>query len=69
MIQFFKEVHANGKLVKGINSSFVALINDSPVILAEYQPISLIGSIYKLRAKVLLNRLKQVLSGIISNVQ
>ncbi|XP_028115366.1 uncharacterized protein LOC114313201 [Camellia sinensis] len=42
---------------------------DKATSLNEYRPISLIGSIYKILSKILTNRLKKVLSEIISEVQ
>jgi hypothetical protein len=55
------EFHSNGRMVRGANSSFIVLIpkNKNPVKLADYRPISLIGCIYKVIAKVLANRLKR----------
>lgn len=65
------EFHQNGKLVRGINSSFIALIpkNENLSSLGEYRPISLIGSLYKILAKVLSNRIKTVMPRIISDTQ
>ncbi|XP_028113957.1 uncharacterized protein LOC114312000 [Camellia sinensis] len=66
-----RDFHQNAKLVRGLNSSFIALIpkNENPASLNEYRPISLVGSMYKILAKVLSNRLKQVLPRIISETQ
>ena len=63
----FFEFYDNGKLVRGLNSAFIALIlkSDNLVSLAEYRPISLIGSVCKILAKVLSNRLKSVMPHII----
>ena len=71
MFQLMKEFHQNSKLAHGVNSSFVTLIpkNDNPSCLNEYMPISLIGSLYKILAKVLSNRIKQVMPMIISESQ
>jgi len=46
------EFHRNGKLKKGINSTFIALIPkvDSPQSLNDFHPISLVGSLYKILA-------------------
>ncbi|GLU06807.1 hypothetical protein SLE2022_238000 [Rubroshorea leprosula] len=70
-INFFSEFHRNGKLVRGLNSSFIALIPKkvNAVELKDYRPISLIGCVYKLLAKVLANRLKSVISEIVSDTQ
>ncbi|GKU86141.1 hypothetical protein SLEP1_g705 [Rubroshorea leprosula] len=70
-ISFFSEFHWNGKLVRGLNSSFLALVPKklNVVNLKDYRPISLIGCVYKLLAKVLANRLKSVMSEIVSETQ
>ncbi|GKE77598.1 hypothetical protein Tco_1543718 [Tanacetum coccineum] len=56
-----------GNIPKGCNSSFIALI---PKILdanmvKDFRPISLIGSLYKIIAKILANRLVGVLGDIV----
>ncbi|GKV32374.1 hypothetical protein SLEP1_g40985 [Rubroshorea leprosula] len=70
-MDFMQEFHANGKLVKGINPSFIVLIPkvENPVKLKDYRPISLIGSLYKILAKVLANRLKSIMDGLICENQ
>ncbi|GJW58178.1 RNA-directed DNA polymerase, eukaryota, reverse transcriptase zinc-binding domain protein [Tanacetum coccineum] len=60
-----------GVIPKGCNSSFIALI---PKILdanmvKDFRPISLIGSLYKIIAKILANRLVGVLGDIVNEVQ
>jgi len=59
LLRFLHEFHRNGRLYKGINNTFIALIPkvDSPQRLNDFRPISLVGSIYKILAKVLSNRL------------
>ncbi|GLT98877.1 hypothetical protein SLE2022_163520 [Rubroshorea leprosula] len=70
-VSFLMDFHRNGRLVNGLNSSFLALIPKklNPEQFKEYRPISLIGCLYKLLAKVLANRLKMVMEGIISESQ
>ncbi|XP_020211058.1 uncharacterized protein LOC109795906 [Cajanus cajan] len=70
-LAFLHEFHANGKLVKGSNSSFVVLVpkTDNPQKVEEYRPISLIGCMYKVLAKVLANRMKKVIGKVISESQ
>ncbi|GJS35690.1 RNA-directed DNA polymerase, eukaryota [Tanacetum coccineum] len=62
---------ARGIFPPGCNSNFIALIpktQDAKVI-KDFRPISLIGSIYKIIAKILANRLSMVISDLINEVQ
>ncbi|GLT40917.1 hypothetical protein SLA2020_150140 [Shorea laevis] len=70
-MNFFSEFHQNGRLVSGLNSSFLTLIPKkfNAMELKDYRPISLIGCVYKLLSKVLANKLKSMLPGIISETQ
>jgi len=65
------EFHRNGRLAKGINSTFIALIPkiDSPQRLSDFRPILLVGSLYKILSKVLANRLRSVMDFVISDSQ
>ncbi|GJW93796.1 RNA-directed DNA polymerase, eukaryota, partial [Tanacetum coccineum] len=56
---------------KGCNSSFISLIPkiQNANLVKDFRPISLIGSLYKIIAKVLANRLVGILSGIVNEVQ
>ncbi|GJZ69586.1 RNA-directed DNA polymerase, eukaryota, reverse transcriptase zinc-binding domain protein [Tanacetum coccineum] len=56
---------------KGFNSSFIALILKIPdaKMVKDFRPISLIGSLYKIVAKILGNRLVMVLGDIVNEVQ
>lgn len=59
---FYNEFHDNGVLTGELGSSFIALIPQKVAIpRKDYRPISLIGSLYKILAKVLANRLRMVL--------
>lgn len=71
IMRFMVEFHRNGKLSRGINSTFIALIPkiDHPRNLNDYRPISLVGSIYKVLAKVLANRLRQVIGSVVASEQ
>jgi hypothetical protein len=55
VMRFISEFHRNGKLTKGLNSTFIALIPkvDSPQRLNDFRPISLVGNLYKILAKLL----------------
>ncbi|GJT55778.1 RNA-directed DNA polymerase, eukaryota, reverse transcriptase zinc-binding domain protein [Tanacetum coccineum] len=56
---------------EGCNSTFIALIPKNPDanMVKDFRPISLIGSIYKIIAKILTNRLVGVLGDIVNEVQ
>jgi len=71
VMRFLVELHRNGRLAKGINSTFIALIPkvDNPHRLNDFRPISLVGSMYKILAKVLANRLRSVIGLVISDAQ
>jgi hypothetical protein len=71
IMRFVTEFHRNGKLTKGINSTFIALIPkvDNHQSLNDFRPISLVGSLYKILAKLLANRLRQVIGSVISETQ
>lgn len=66
-LRFLDKFHANGIFPKGGNASFIALIPKvpDPQSLNEYRPISLIGCVFKIVAKLLANRLKRILPLII----
>ncbi|GKA94314.1 hypothetical protein Tco_0816352 [Tanacetum coccineum] len=60
-----------GKFSKGSNFSFIALIpktHDAKMV-KDYRPITLIGSLYKIIAKVLANRMVVILGDIVNDVQ
>lgn len=61
----------SGVIPKGCNSSFIALIPKIPDanLVKDFRPISLIGSLYKIIAKILANRLVGVLGDIVNEVQ
>ncbi|GKA50750.1 RNA-directed DNA polymerase, eukaryota [Tanacetum coccineum] len=65
------EFFSSSKFPQGRNSSFIALIpkiHDAKDV-KDFLPISLIGSLYKIIAKFLANRLSLVISDLISDVQ
>uniref|UniRef100_A0A2N9GAG5 Reverse transcriptase domain-containing protein n=1 Tax=Fagus sylvatica TaxID=28930 RepID=A0A2N9GAG5_FAGSY len=71
IMRFFEEFYEQGQFEKSLNATFIALIPKKPnvVNIKDFRPISLIGSIYKLLAKVLANRLRGVLDGLVSETQ
>ena len=64
----FRDFFATGKFVRSINSTFLVLIpkKRGAEDLMDFRPISLVGSLCKLLSKVLANRLKKVISKVIS---
>ena len=71
VLGFFKEFHEHGKFVRSINATFLVLIPKKQNVedLKDLRPISLVGGLYKILAKVLANRIKRVLGKVISSVQ
>lgn len=61
-VNLTREFHVNGKLVRGVNWSFIILIskNENPREFNDFRSISLIGCLYKVLAKVLANTINQV---------
>jgi len=68
VVTMFHEFHGSPWLPKAFTSYFLALIPkcESPQQALDFSPISLLGSLYKLIAKVLAARLKKVLPELIS---
>ncbi|XP_071727850.1 uncharacterized protein [Rutidosis leptorrhynchoides] len=67
LIEAIRGFWQNGTISSGCNSSFITLIPKvaNPVNLNEYRPISLIGSFYKIIAKLLSNRIKKVIPNLV----
>ena len=64
----FKQFHIHGTFQRSLNSTFLLLIpKEGAEDLRDFRPISLVGSVYKLLAKVLANRLKLVMGEVISD--
>lgn len=61
----------NGKILKEINHTFIALIpkTNSPTQTSHYKPISLCSTIYKIISKILVNRLRSLLDRLVSPFQ
>ena len=68
---FFREFYKHKKFVRNLNTTFVVLIPKKGDVedLKDFRPISLVGGLYKLLAKVLANRLKRVIEKVISLAQ
>ncbi|XP_071719506.1 uncharacterized protein [Rutidosis leptorrhynchoides] len=71
VIKFVNCFHASGYIPNGCNSSFFTMLPkvDSPLLVKDYRPISLIGIQYKILAKILASRLSLVIDSVISNNQ
>ena len=66
-----RDFFRTGKILRRINKTFIALVpkNPDPLNLNDFRPISLCNTIYKVVAKVLVNRLKPFLGKIIGSPQ
>ncbi len=71
VLAVFSEFHEYGSFVRSLNATFLSLIpkKANAVEVKDYRPISLVGSVYKILAKVLANRLSMVLVAVISPSQ
>ncbi|KAK2634311.1 hypothetical protein Ddye_029103 [Dipteronia dyeriana] len=68
-MKFIHEFHRNGNIVNDSNKTFAALIPkcSHPESMRDFRPISLVGSMYKILAKVLANHLKVVMNYVIGD--
>ncbi|CAK8530801.1 unnamed protein product [Lathyrus sativus] len=68
---FVHDFHRHAYLPKVVTSSLLTLILKvaHPINLGEYRLICLVGSLYKILAKLLAARLKRVIDGLISHCQ
>ena len=68
---FFKELHENNMSIRSLNSTFLVLVpkNENTANIKKFRPISLVGGLYKMLAKVLANRLKKVVGQVVSTSQ
>ncbi|KAK3195320.1 hypothetical protein Dsin_026630 [Dipteronia sinensis] len=71
VLSFFRKFYKNGSKIKELNNTFLALILkiSKPQNMGDYRPISLVGAMYKVLAKVLANRIKKVMESIIEENQ
>ena len=67
----FRDFFSTGKFVKSLNSTFIVMVpkKEGANNFKDFRLISLVGSLYKLIAKVLANRLKKVMSRLVSKAQ
>ncbi|KAK3205564.1 hypothetical protein Dsin_019610 [Dipteronia sinensis] len=70
-MNFLHTFYNDGSVIKDFNCTFIALIPKvkASASLQDYRPISLVGSLYKVLAKVLANRLKNVMDSVIGPAQ
>ena len=71
ILEMLKEFHDQNTFLKSINNTFLMLIpkKGGAEDLGDFRPISLLGGLYKLLAKVLANRLKKVIDKVVSHDQ
>ena len=67
----FKDFFETRNFVKNLNTMFIVMVpkKGGAEEFKDYRPISLVGSLYKLIAKVLANRLKRVMHSLINEAQ
>ena len=68
ILEMFKEFHDQNMFLKSLNNTFLVLTpkKGGAEDLGDFRPISLLGGLYKLLAKVLANRLKKVIGKVVS---
>ena len=68
IMKVFKDFFEIGKFVRSLNITFLVMVPKKGVLeeFKDYRLISLVGSLYKLIAKVLANRLKKVVSKVVN---
>ena len=71
VMRMFRDFHETGKFVRSLNATFIVMIpkKGGAKDLKDFHAISLVGSLYKLLAKVLANRLKRVMSSLVNKAQ
>ena len=71
LMEIFQVFFERGQFEKSLNATFISLIpkKSDAVEVKYFRPISLIGGVYKIIAKVLANRLKEVIGDVISESQ
>ena len=63
----FKEFYEHKKFVRNLNTTFLVFVpkKGNAKDLKDFKPITLVGGLYKLLAKVLANRIKRVIGKVI----
>ena len=64
---FFNEFYEQNRFVRSLDSTFLELIpkKGDAVDIKDFKPISIVGRLYKILAKVLVNRLKRVVGKVV----
>ncbi|KAK3206960.1 hypothetical protein Dsin_021006 [Dipteronia sinensis] len=70
-LRFIHEFYKEGSIVEELNNTFITLIPKCGRLetMSDFRPISLVGSMYKVLAKILANRLKSVMDVVIGETQ
>lgn len=68
MVSFVKRILTKGELPEGLAEALVVLISkmDKPSYISQFCPISLCNVLFKLITKTIVNRLKQIMTNIVS---
>ena len=68
---FFKEFYEQKKFMRSLNATFLVMIPKKGIVedIKDYKPISLLGGLYKILAKVRGNRLRRVIDKVLSPSQ
>jgi hypothetical protein len=71
LMNFFHNFHEHERFVKSLNANFISLIPKKlgQLEARDFKLVSLIGSVYKILAKVIANRLQPIVGNLISNSQ
>ena len=70
-MRMFNDFHQTRRFVRSLNTTFLVMIpkKEGAEDFKDFRPISLVGSLYKLLAKVLANRLKGVMCNLVNKAQ
>ena len=68
IMRLFNEFHETNKFIRNLNTTFIVMVPKKSGVedFKEFRPISLVGSLYKLLAKVLANWLKRVMGKLVN---
>ena len=71
VLEEFNDLYEIGRFVRSLNSTFIVRVpkKGRAEDFKDFRPISLVGSLYKLIAKVLAKRLKKIMGGLVNKAQ